>query len=251
MILTVANQKGGVGKTTTTFNLGFALATKGDSVLMVDLDPQASLTLACGIENSAGRSISEVVGSHQQGTLGLDDVIVELGDNIHLAPSDILLASHEAGLWQRWNREHILALAIEPILDNYDHVIIDSPPNLGLLTVNALAASDRTLIPTIPDYLSLRGLVLFLETAHRIREQLNRELEILGVLLNFFDQRLLHTRDVVAAMERQGIPVLPFQVRRSVRLAEASLAHEPIIRYDPRNAASATYLDLAEVVRNA
>lgn len=250
MILTLANQKGGVGKTTITYNLGHALADLGRRVLLVDLDPQMSLTLACGVDDVAGQSMAEVMGAHRPGALGLEEIILDLPGGPALAPSDILLASHEAGLWQRWGRERILANALARV-SGYDMVLIDCPPNLGLLTVNALVASDRVLIPTVPDYLSLRGLILFLETLQNVREQLNPDLVALGVVLNLYDHRLIHAQDVVAAMERQGIPILPVQVRRSVRVAEAALAHEPIMTYDPINPAAEAFRELAEVVNDA
>ena len=242
MFLCVANQKGGVGKTATVYHLGHALAGLGRRVLMIDLDPQASLTMACGIEEAQGRSVAEVMGGHDDGDLALADVALPVADGLELAPSDIALAGNELGLVQRLGREQVLKQALAGAR-GYDVIIIDCPPNLGQLTINALVASDRVLIPTIADYLSLRGLLLFLDTLGIVRRRLNPELQVLGVLATMYNGRLVHARDVIAAMERNGIRVLPMRIPRSVRVAEALLAHKPIMAYDPDNPASVAYGD--------
>jgi len=196
MILSLANQKGGVGKTATAFHLGYALAALGRRVLLVDIDPQSSLTLACGVEDAGGHSMAEVIGGADEGELAIGEVIRHLTGGLDLAPSDIALANRELALVQRWGRENVLERALEG-LRGYDHIIIDAPPNLGLVTLNALVASERVVIPTIADYMSLRGLLLFIDTVGMVRRRLNPSLQILGVLPTMYDARLLHAQDVI------------------------------------------------------
>lgn len=243
--LAIANQKGGVGKTATVHNLGYALAGLGRRVLMIDLDPQASLTLSCGIEDAGGASVAEVIGGVNDGALALADVIRPLASGLDLAPSDIALAGNELALVQRLGREHVLKQALGDLGPRYDFILIDTPPNLGLLSVNALVAADRLLIPSICDYLSLRGLLLFLDSLGVIKRRLNPGLGLLGVILTMYDPRLLHSQDVLEAMEKRHIPVLPFRIGRSVRVAEALLDHRPIMDYDPGNPAAEAFVKLA------
>lgn len=239
-IVAVANQKGGVGKTTTAWTLGAALAERGRAVLCVDLDPQASLTAAAGLE-AEGRSMAEVLA----GTLPLAAIVQDLGGGLYLAPSDIALADAELRLIaQPMGRERALAVALEGL--SYDYALIDCPPSLGILTINALTAADAALIPTTAEYLALRGLAHFYRTLDQVRRFYNPGLVVLGVLVTFLDPRLLHAQEVLAAMEAQGLPVLPMQVRRSVRLAEAAVSHEPLLTYDPANPSTEAYRALAE-----
>lgn len=252
VIVALGNQKGGVGKSTTAFNLGWELAKRGRRVLMVDIDPQSSLTLAAGIESAAGHSIAEVMGDGHPGTLAAADAIVSLGDGLDLLPSDIQLASNEMGMIQRPYRIEILSEALTPVVGAYDHIVLDLPPNLGTLTVNGLKAAERVLIPSIPDYLSVRGLRLFLDTVQNVRTRSRHpDLIVLGVLLTFHDGRLLHVRDIVEVLESRGVPLMPMQIPRSVRIAESALAHLPMSDYDPMHVASRAYAELAEVIDNA
>ncbi len=237
--IAIANQKGGVGKTTTAHNLGAALAERGHRVLLVDLDPQGSLTIAAGVA-AEGRSMAEVMA----GALPLRDIVTDLGGGLWLAPSDIALSEAELALISKIGRENVLRRALADV--GADYVLIDCPPSLGILTVNALTAARGIVIPTTAEYLALRGLGAFLGTVGAIRQELNPGLTVLGVLVTFYDGRLLHAQEVIAAMEAQGLPVLSMQIRRSVRLAEAALAHAPIMTYDPSNPAAEAYRALAQ-----
>ncbi len=247
MILSVANQKGGVGKTTTTWVLGAALAQRGRRVLLIDMDPQASLTMAGGID-AKDQSMAQVLGGATPGTLSLQEIVVKLSDGLYLAPSDIELANRELGLVQRTARETLLSETLSGV--KADYVLIDCPPSLGILTLNALVASDQVLIPTQCEYLALRGLALFWQTLGKVRgnKRLNPDLQVLGILPTFYDSRLLHADEVIEAMEAQGLPVLSVRIRRSVRFAESALAHETILDYDPRNPSVGAYQELARMI---
>jgi len=244
-IYAIGNQKGGVAKTTTAWVLGCALAERGRSVLLVDMDPQASLTIACGVE-AEDQSIAEVIGAGRPGKLSLRDIIQTLDDNLYLAPSDIALSGSELGLVPRMGRENVLKRVLDGAYTDY--VLIDCPPSLGLLTVNALVAADRVLIPTQCEYLALRGIALFYETFEQVRQELNPDLEIFGILPTFYDSRLIHADEVIEAMEQRNLPVLPVRVRRSVRVSESALAHESILTYAKRIPAVEAYRKLAEII---
>jgi chromosome partitioning protein len=237
--IAVANQKGGVGKTTTTWTLGRALADRGRRVLLVDLDPQAGLTIAAGLEPEA-RSIAQVL----DGELELAAIVHALGDGLQLAPSDIALSKAEVGLISRLGRENVLRRALTGT--EADYCLIDCPPSLGILTVNGLVAADLVLIPMAPEYLALRGLALMYDILGQVQRELNPGLAVAGVLVTFYDTRLLHAAEVIEAMEAQGLPVLPMRVRRTVRLAESAVAHETILSYDPENPSAEAYRQLAE-----
>lgn len=178
------------------------------------------------------------------GALPLRDIVTDLGGGLWLAPSDIALSEAELALISRIGRENVLRRALADVGAGY--VLIDCPPSLGILTINALTAAQGVVIPTTAEYLALRGLGAFLGTVGAIRQELNPGLTVLGVLVTFYDGRLLHAQEVIAAMEAQGLPVLSMQIRRSVRLAEAALAHAPIMTYDPSNPAAEAYRALAQ-----
>ena len=247
-ILAVANQKGGVGKTAVTHALGVALShDHGRRVLLVDTDPQASLTSACGIGDSAGRSLADVLGSTSAGTLALPDIARDLGHGLAIAPADIALAGTELGLVARMGRENVLRRALQGVT-GYDVALVDCPPSLGLLTVNALTAAHAVLIPTQPEVQALRGLALFLDSLAQVRAALNPDLQTLGVVATFYDARLLHHRDGLEAMRTGGLPLLAVTVGRSVRVAEASANGESVLTYDAANKRAAELRALGEVV---
>ena len=247
--IAIANHKGGVGKTATTHALGSGLARLGNRVLLVDVDPQSSLTGACGAEAN-GASLAEVLGSVEPGRLSLTDILLDVGDGVHLhlAPADIALAPNELGMVQRFGRESLLQHTLAVVERGYDICLIDCPPSLGMLTVNALKAADAAIVPTQPQISDLRGLKLFLDTASRIRRELNPRLEILGILVTFLDGRLIHHQDALGVMRESGLPLFDVQIGRSVRVAEAAAAGESIITYDPSNKQARNYNRLAEVI---
>jgi chromosome partitioning protein len=243
-IIAIANQKGGVGKTTTTLSLGAALVERGRSVLLIDLDPQSSLTIACGVQ-AEGKSMHEVLGSTAAGTKTLRDILLQIAPRFYLAPSDIALSRSEAGLMLRMGRESVLKKALAEA--RFDIVLIDCLPSLGILTINALVASEKVIIPTICEYLALRGIGLFYQTLREVKS-INPTLEVLGILPTFFDSRLVHTREVLEAMQDRGLPVFEVIVGRSVRFAEAALAGESILSYASSNPGAEAYRQLAELV---
>lgn len=244
--IAIANHKGGTGKTATAHNLGHALAGRGLRVLMIDLDPQGSLTLACGVQDAGKLTMAGVMGGSAPGGLGLGEVVRELGPRLALAPADIELAGAELGLISRLGRENVLRKAMQGLAMQFDIALIDCPPSLGLLTVNALTAADRVLIPTAPTPADLRGTRLFLASVAQVREALNPGLQALGVLVTFWDPRLALHRDALQAMQAAGLPVLSVMIGRSVRVAEAAGAGQALAVYEPRNPQAAAYSALAE-----
>jgi len=246
-ITALANHKGGVGKTASAHALGAALANNGRRVLMVDIDPQSSLTGACGI-NADGYSLAEVLGGAGPGRLPMAEIIQDLGSGLSLAPADIALANSELGLTSRMGRENVLKRALSTVSDDFDVCLIDCPPSLGLLTINALTAAHSVLIPTQPQAADLRGLKLFLDSIDQVRIELNPELQILGILVTFYDTRLSHHAAAIEAMDDADLPVLQTRIGRSVRVAEAAASGQSVITYDPGGKRTAEYQALAREV---
>jgi len=248
-ILTIANHKGGVAKTATAHALGVVLSGQGLRVLLVDIDPQGSLTQACGIRDTDDASLADVLGGATPGGLPLSIVIKDLGNGLAIAPADISLSRCELGLTSRLGRESVLKKALRPVAGSYDLAIVDSPPSLGLLTVNALVAADAVLVPTQPQAVDLRGLRLFLDTLNTLKKELNPELETLGVLVTFYDGRLVHHQAAVEAIQKTGLPVMDTVIGRSVRVAEAAGAAQSVVTFEPDNPRAEEYKKLAEEVK--
>jgi chromosome partitioning protein len=243
-VLAFANQKGGVAKTTTTLNLGVALREHGLRVLCIDLDPQGNLTMSQGLNpDTIERSMFDVL-VHR---MPIDQVIETR--EIDIAVASIDLAGAELALSSQIGRERALEKALAPVRDRYDFILIDTPPSLGLLTINALVAADGVIVPVQCEYLSLRGLVQLENTLTMIRENLNPHVEIQGILPTMFDKRLLHSREAVEILkENFGDLVLNTKIRKTVRYAEAPVKGQSVLAYDPRGDAASMYRDLAKEV---
>jgi chromosome partitioning protein len=246
-VIAFANQKGGVAKTTSTLNLGVAFAEQGHNVLLIDLDPQGNLTMSQGMNpDEIERSMFDVL-VHK---VPIQEVIERRETDV--AVSSIDLAGAELALSSMIGRERSLEKAIAPIRDDYDFILIDTPPSLGLLTINALVASDGVIVPVQCEYLSLRGLVQLENTLTMIRENLNPRVEIVGILATMFDRRLLHSKEAVDILtENFGELVLKTKIRKTVRFAEAPVKGESVLKYDPSGEAAALYRDLAKEVLNS
>jgi chromosome partitioning protein len=217
---------------------------------MVDTDPQASLTQTCGVGDVAGQSLAEVLGGATPGAMPMANIVQDLGNGLSLAPSDISLSSTELGLTSRLGRENVLKKTLASVGSLYDVCIIDCPPSLGLLTVGALVAADAVLIPTLPQVVDLRGLRQFLEITNSIKSELNPDLEILGVLVTFYDRRLNHHKAAIETMRSAGIPLLPVYIGRSVRVAEAAGEAQSVTEFAPRNPQAENYKQLSEVIKS-
>ena len=245
-VLAFANQKGGVAKTTSTLNLAVALEERGLRVLVVDLDPQGNLTMSQGLNpDSIERSMFDVL-VHR---LPISEVIHK--QEVDLAVSSIDLAGAELALSSQIGRERALEKSLAPVRGNYDYILIDTPPSLGLLTINALVASDGVIVPVQCEYLSLRGLVQLENTLSMIRENLNPDVRIVGILPTMFDGRTLHSKEAVEILtENFGPLVFNTRIRKTVRYAEAPVKGSSVLKYDPRGPAAEAYRDLAKEVLN-
>ena len=242
-IVALANQKGGVGKTTTAINLGASLAACERRVLLIDLDPQANATSGIGLSKTDVQSMYPVILDG----LPLRSIIrpTELA-TLHVAPSSVDLVGAEVELGTAENREFRLRAAIEDIAPEYDYILIDSPPSLGLLTVNGLAAADSVLVPMQCEYFAMEGVSQLLNTIERVRGSLNAHLEVEGIALTMYDDRVNLSRQVADEVRRHfGEKVYRTVIPRNVRLGEAPSFGKPIILYDIRSRGSEAYLSLA------
>jgi chromosome partitioning protein len=244
-VLAVANQKGGVAKTTTTHSLGAGLAELGERVLLVDLDPQACLTYSLGVDADAlDQSLHDVLAGRAEAS----DVVVKSGD-LTVIPATIDLAGAEVHLMTRTGREHVLARALKPLIGEYDTVMIDCPPSLGVLTINGLTAADSVIVPLQCETLGHRGVGQLLETIGDVRNFTNPNLAVRGLVATMFDGRTRHSREVLADLEeRYGLPVLGEPIPKSVRFAEAPGQGRSILTHAPRSAGAEGYRAIAKIL---
>ena len=248
VVLSMCNQKGGVGKTTSTINLGAALAEYGRRVLLVDLDPQGALSAGLGVPHY--ELANTVHNLMVEPRVGIDDVLIHTRvEGLDLVPSNIDLSAAEIQLVNEVGREQTLGRALRPVIDSYDYVLIDCQPSLGLLTVNALACSDGVVIPTECEFFSLRGLALLTDTVDKVRDRLNPRLAISGILVTRYDSRTVNAREVMArVIERFGDLVFDTVINRTVRFPETSVAGEPITTWAPKSSGALAYRTLAREV---
>jgi chromosome partitioning protein len=247
-IIALANQKGGVGKTTTAINLGAALVEHGAKVLLVDFDPQGALSVGLGfnpheLEVTVYNVLLEASMSYREAVLRTKF------EGLDLLPSNIDLAAAEIMLVQEVAREQMLKRALTPAQDVYNYILIDCPPSLGLLTVNALTAADGVLIPLECEYFALRGMALLLDTIDKVRQRLNPSLQVQGILATMLDRRTLHAREVLSRVsDAFGDKLFRTLVHKTIRFAEAPVAGEPILTYAPKSPGAEEYRNLAREV---
>ena len=247
-VVAICNQKGGVGKTTSTINLGAALAEYGRRVLLVDFDPQGALSVGLGLAaQHLDRTIYNLIMEQR---VGADEVIQPTSvPGMDLLPSNIDLSAAEVQLVTEVGREQALGRALRPLLPRYDFILVDCQPSLGLLTINALACADGVLIPLECEYFSLRGVALLMDTIDKVRDRLNPKLAITGILATMYDPRTLHAREVMArVVQAFGDTVFDAVIARTVRFPETSVAGEPITRWAPKSGGAKAYRALAREV---
>jgi len=253
-IIAVANQKGGVAKTQSVVNLAAALADRGQRVLVVDVDPQSSASAALGFDLTGQyTSLYHLMSrTRTQRPVPTEQALWRPEPNLALLPSHIDLAALEVELLQTYNRERVLADVLAPVAPLYDVVLLDCPPSLGWLTVNALSAADAVLVPVIPDYVSALGLNTFRQTLETVQTQLNTRLSIAGVFLTRVRASTTAHKtaraDIAAFCAEWGVPLLPIEIPDTIRAAEAVAAGVPLVRYEPSNPASRAYQALASKI---
>ncbi|WP_408933226.1 ParA family protein [Corynebacterium marquesiae] len=247
-IISMCNQKGGVGKTTSTINMGACLAEYGRKVLLVDLDPQGALSAGLGLtHDDIEDTIYDVMlDSHTS----IHSAIQHTGvPGLDLVPANIDLSAAEIQMVNEVGREHTLARALRPVRRDYDFIIIDCQPSLGLLTVNALACSQGVIIPMECEFFSLRGLALLTDTVEKVSDRINVDLEVMGILVTMFDRRTKHAREVMSrVVDYFGDKVFDTVITRTVRFPETSVAGEPITTWAPSSPAAQQYRNLAKEV---
>jgi len=255
-VIAVCNQKGGTSKTTSCVNLGIGLAMEGKKVLLVDSDPQGSLSISLGypepdeMENTLATVMMSIVNDEE---LCLEDVLIHHEEGVDILPANIELSAIEVSLVNVMSRELILKQLIERIRGDYDYIIIDCMPSLGMMTINALACADAVLIPVQAAYLPVKGLVQLIKTIGRVKRQLNPKLKIEGILLTMVDNRTNYAKDICAMVYEvyaSSIKVFKTEIPMSVRAAEISAEGSSIYKYDPKGKAAYAYRELTKEVLN-
>ena len=258
-VIAVANQKGGVGKTTTAVNLGVALGHLGKKVLLVDADPQGSLTRCCKIDNpdiQLDVTLSELMAYEMTGEdkdYKLIDNAIEHFETVDLIPSNISLSGTETALFNCMSRESVLKRTLAPLRQRYDVILIDCMPSLGMMTINALVAADSVIIPCEPSFLSVKGLDLLLHSISKVKRQINPDLRIDGVLMTMVDSRTINAREITSALrDAMGININVFNIEipRSVRATECPNVGESIFVHDPGGKVAEAYALLAKEVNS-
>ena len=252
-IIGIVNQKGGVGKTTTTVNLGVGLAKAGRQVLLVDADPQGSLTISLGVKTPdyLNVSLSTVMQSVIDDEPMPEGAILHHREGVDLLPANIELSGMETGLFNVMSREYVLTSCLAPLRRDYDYILIDCMPSLGMMTVNALVASDSVIVPTQPNFLSTKGLNLLLKSVMKVRRQINPKLKIDGILLTMVDNRTNNAKSIIASLRAsvgEKINVFRTEIPLSVRAAECSLTGGSIFSHDRNGKVAAAYEALTKEV---
>ena len=243
-VISISNHKGGVGKTTSTINIGAGLNKLGAKVLLIDLDAQANLSQSLGLFDQESNIYGAIKGEH-----GLQPIRIVEG--LEVVPSTLDLSGAEVELSGEAGREYILRELIEPLRASYDFILIDSPPSLGLLTINAFTASDEIYIPLQAQYLALQGLAKLIEVVDKIKRRLNKSLKVGGVFITQYDSRKVLNRDVVSTIEAHfGEVVFSTRIRDNIALAEAPAQGVDIFRYNPKSYGAEDYLALSTEIKN-